>query len=42
VGTVKVALDGKVLAEFPLVALAEVPVANLFGRAWDTLRLWLK
>ncbi len=40
VGTVKVALDGKALAEFPLFALADVPAANLFGRAYDTVRLW--
>jgi D-alanyl-D-alanine carboxypeptidase (penicillin-binding protein 5/6) len=42
VGTVKVALDGKPVAEFALVALADVPAANLFARAWDTLRLWFK
>jgi D-alanyl-D-alanine carboxypeptidase (penicillin-binding protein 5/6) len=41
-GTVKVSLDGKALAEFPLVALNEVPVANIVSRAWDTIRLWLK
>jgi D-alanyl-D-alanine carboxypeptidase (penicillin-binding protein 5/6) len=41
-GTVKVSLEGKMLAEFPLVALADVPSANIFGRAWDTIRLWLK
>jgi D-alanyl-D-alanine carboxypeptidase (penicillin-binding protein 5/6) len=41
-GTVKVALDGKAMAEFPLVALADVPIANIFSRAWDTIRLWLK
>jgi D-alanyl-D-alanine carboxypeptidase (penicillin-binding protein 5/6) len=40
VGTVKVALEGKPVAEFPLVALEEVPLANLFGRAVDTVRLW--
>ncbi len=40
IGTVKVALDGRALAEFPLVALSEVPAANLFGRAYDTVRLW--
>jgi D-alanyl-D-alanine carboxypeptidase (penicillin-binding protein 5/6) len=40
VGTVKVALEGKTLAELPMVALAEVPAANIFGRAWDTMRLW--
>jgi D-alanyl-D-alanine carboxypeptidase (penicillin-binding protein 5/6) len=42
VGTVKVALDGKPVAEFALVALADVPAANPFARAWDTLRLWFK
>jgi D-alanyl-D-alanine carboxypeptidase (penicillin-binding protein 5/6) len=42
IGTVKVALDGKPLAEFTLVALAEVPSASVFGRAWDTVRLWFK
>ena len=40
VGVVKVALDGKPMAEFPLIALEEVPPANLFGRAVDTVRLW--
>jgi len=40
VGTVKVALEGKPVAEFPLIALEEVPLANLFGRAVDTVRLW--
>jgi D-alanyl-D-alanine carboxypeptidase (penicillin-binding protein 5/6) len=42
VGTVKVSLDGKPMAEFPLVALVDVPAANVFGRAWDTVRLWVK
>jgi D-alanyl-D-alanine carboxypeptidase (penicillin-binding protein 5/6) len=42
VGTVKVTLEGKPLVEFPLVALAEVPLANIFGRAWDSVRLWFK
>ena len=40
VGVVKVALEGRPVAEFPLIALEEVPPANLFGRAWDTVRLW--
>jgi D-alanyl-D-alanine carboxypeptidase len=40
VGIVKVALDGKPIAEFPLIALEEVPLANLFGRAVDTVKLW--
>ncbi|HEX7054778.1 MAG TPA: D-alanyl-D-alanine carboxypeptidase family protein [Burkholderiales bacterium] len=42
VGTLRVALDGKPLGEYPLVALEPVAVAGFFGRAWDTLRLWLK
>ena len=42
VGVVKVALEGKPMAEFPLIALKEVPPANVLGRAWDTERLWFK
>jgi len=42
VGTVKVALEGKPVADFPLIALEEVPAAGFFGRAWDTIRLWIK
>lgn len=42
VGTLRVSFDGKPLAEYPLVALEPVGTAGFFGRAWDTLRLWLK
>ncbi len=42
VGTVKVALEGRTLAELPMVALADVPEAGILGRAWDTVRLWFK
>jgi D-alanyl-D-alanine carboxypeptidase (penicillin-binding protein 5/6) len=42
VGLVKVTLDAKTVGEYPLVALEEVPLASLFGRAWDTIRLWFK
>jgi len=42
VGTVKVSFEGAPLAEFPLVALADVPAASMLGRAWDTVRLWFK
>jgi serine-type D-Ala-D-Ala carboxypeptidase (penicillin-binding protein 5/6) len=42
VGTLRVTHDGKLLGEYPLVALEGVRVAGVFGRAWDTLRLWLK
>ena len=40
VGVVKVALEGQAIAEFPMIALDEVPLANLFGRAVDTVKLW--
>jgi D-alanyl-D-alanine carboxypeptidase (penicillin-binding protein 5/6) len=41
-GTLRVSHDGKPLGEWPLVALEGVAAAGFFGRAWDTLRLWLK
>ena len=42
VGTIQLTLDDKPLADYPLVALEAVPVGNIFGRAWDTVRLWFK
>jgi D-alanyl-D-alanine carboxypeptidase (penicillin-binding protein 5/6) len=42
VGVVRVTLDGKSVGEYPLQALADVPPASFFGRAWDTVRLWVK
>jgi D-alanyl-D-alanine carboxypeptidase (penicillin-binding protein 5/6) len=43
VGTLKVATaSGASVAELPLVALQPVEEAGLFGRAWDSLRLWIK
>lgn len=42
VGTVRVTLDGKVVGEYPLQALGEVPQASFWVRAWDTARLWFK
>jgi D-alanyl-D-alanine carboxypeptidase (penicillin-binding protein 5/6) len=41
-GTVKVALEGKPVAELPLIALEEVPAGNIFRRAWDSMRLWFQ
>ena len=38
----RVTLDGKPVGEYPVIALESVGVAGLFGRAWDTLRLWIK
>lgn len=42
VGVVRVTLDGAPVGEYALQALADVPLASLFGRAWDTVRLWLR
>jgi D-alanyl-D-alanine carboxypeptidase (penicillin-binding protein 5/6) len=42
VGTVRVGFDGKPVAEFPLIALEDVPPASFFGRMWDSVRLWFK
>ena len=42
VATLRVSLEGKPVGEYPLLALEAVPAAGIFGRAWDTLRLWLK
>ena len=42
IGVMRVTLDGKAIGEYPVVALESVAVAGIFGRAWDTLRLWIK
>ena len=39
-GTVKVALDGKVVAEAPLVALQGVEEGGFFKRLWHALLMW--
>ena len=39
VGMLKLTLDGIPYAEFPLVALDSVPLANIFSRGWDSIRL---
>ncbi len=38
-GTLRLTLDGQPLGDYPLVALQDVSVAGIFGRAWDSLRL---
>jgi D-alanyl-D-alanine carboxypeptidase (penicillin-binding protein 5/6) len=40
VGTLKVSVDDKPFGEYPVVALEAVPVAGLFGRMIDSIRLW--
>jgi serine-type D-Ala-D-Ala carboxypeptidase (penicillin-binding protein 5/6) len=43
VGTLKVtSAGGNTVASVPLVVLEPVPLAGLFGRAWDAIRLWIK
>ena len=39
VGTVKFTLDDKTVETYPLVALEKVEAANVFGRAWDSVKL---
>jgi D-alanyl-D-alanine carboxypeptidase (penicillin-binding protein 5/6) len=43
VGTLKVTTAaGTPVAEVPLVVQEAVPLAGIFGRAWDSIRLWIK
>ncbi|MET0520203.1 MAG: D-alanyl-D-alanine carboxypeptidase family protein [Burkholderiaceae bacterium] len=43
VGTLKVTTAaGAPVAEVPLVVQEAVPLAGIFGRAWDAIRLWIK
>ena len=42
VGALKVTLDQKPLVDVPLLALEGVEQASFVGRAWDSLRLWIK
>ncbi|HJV59369.1 MAG TPA: D-alanyl-D-alanine carboxypeptidase family protein [Albitalea sp.] len=43
VGTLKVTTSGGTkVAEVPLIVLETVEQAGIFGRAWDSLRLWIK
>lgn len=42
IGTLRVRLGNTVLTERPVIALEAVEPAGWFGRAWDTIRLWIK
>ncbi len=42
VGTLKIILSEQIIAEVPLVALEAVEQAGVIGRAWDSIRLWIK
>ncbi|MGA9666074.1 MAG: D-alanyl-D-alanine carboxypeptidase family protein [Gallionella sp.] len=39
IGVLKLTLAGKAYAEFPLVALDNIPLANVFSRGWDSISL---
>ena len=39
IGILKINVGGLPYTEFPLVALEPVPVANIFSRGWDSIRL---
>ena len=40
-GTVKLMLDGEVVAETQLVALEAVEPGNFFARLWDMILMWI-
>ena len=40
IGTVKISLDGKVVAQRPLIALNAVEEGGFFKRMWDELMMW--
>jgi len=42
IGTLRVRLGNNVLTERPVIALETVEPAGWLGRAWDTIRLWIK
>ncbi|MEP6635040.1 MAG: serine-type D-Ala-D-Ala carboxypeptidase, partial [Luteimonas sp.] len=42
IGSAKVSLDGKVIAQAPLVALNAVEEGGFFSRMWDEFMMWWK
>jgi len=42
IATLRLSIDGSLLADYPLVALENVAVAGLLGRTWDNLLLMFK
>jgi D-alanyl-D-alanine carboxypeptidase (penicillin-binding protein 5/6) len=42
IATLRLTVDGKPFGAYPLVALADVPVAGILGRAWDSLKLYFQ
>jgi D-alanyl-D-alanine carboxypeptidase (penicillin-binding protein 5/6) len=42
VASLRLTVEGRQIAEIPVLALDAVAVAGPIGRAWDTLRLFFK
>jgi len=42
IGTIQFALNGKVIHQEKLVAAEKVEVAGIFGRLWDSIKLWFE
>lgn len=42
VGTVNMLVDGNPVMTYPVVALDPVAQAGIFGRGWDSVRLWMR
>lgn len=42
IGVIRLTVDDKLFAEYPLVALEGVSTANMFKRSWDGIKLWFK
>ncbi len=41
-GSLKITVGEQIVAEVPLIALEGVEQAGVLGRAWDSIRLWIK
>ncbi len=42
VGVLQLSVEGKAVSEIPVMALEDVAIAGIFGRAWDSIRLLWK
>ena len=42
IGTIQFSLNGKIIHEEKLVAAEKVEVAGIFGRLWDSIKLWFE
>jgi serine-type D-Ala-D-Ala carboxypeptidase (penicillin-binding protein 5/6) len=42
IGVMQLSVDGKTVSELPVLALEDVAIAGIFGRAWDSIRLLWK